>query len=75
VSAGDARLTAGDLTALDAVLTVLGDWLATAAPTAREELRGCLHRIITWPWPDDMHVAVMFCRLTLGNGAAPGGNR
>jgi hypothetical protein len=72
---GRARLDAGDLTALDGILTALGDWLAGAAPAAREELRACLNRIITWPWPEDMHVAVMSCRLALQDGTTIGGNR
>jgi hypothetical protein len=75
VSAGDARPDAGDTAALDAVLTALGDWLAGAGPAARAELRACLHRIITWPWPEDMHVAAMFCRLALRNGTTTGGNQ
>ena len=74
MSAGGNRLASADLTALDAILAALGDWLHEAGPAAREELRACLHRIITWPWPEDMHVAVMFCRLALQNGAAIGGN-
>ena len=72
---GRARLDAGDLTTLDAILAALGGWLAAAGPAARGELRACLHRIITWPWPEDMHVAVMFCRLALHNSATMGGKQ
>ena len=75
MSASGNRLDAAGLTALDAILAALGDWLAGAGPAAREELRACLHRIITWPWPEDMHVAVMSCRLALQDGATIGGNR
>ena len=75
MSAGDSRLDAAGLAALDAILAALGDWLAGAGPAARGELRACLHRVITWPWPGDMHVAVMFCRLALNNGAAMGGQQ
>jgi hypothetical protein len=68
-------VSAGDLESLDAILAALGDWLAGAAPAARGELRACLRRVITWPWPDDMHVAVTFCRLALQDGTIVGGNR
>jgi hypothetical protein len=74
VNAGS-RLDAADLTALDAILAALGDWLADAGPAAREELRACLKRVITWPWPEDMHVAVIFCRSVLWQGTTIGGNR
>jgi hypothetical protein len=70
VNAGS-RLDAADLTALDAILAALGDWLADAGPAAREELRACLKRVITWPWPEDMHVAVI-ALLTGGGDAARG---
>ena len=75
MSAAGSRPDAAGIAALDAILAVLGDWLAGAAPAAREELRACLHRIITWPWPEDMHVAVMSCRLALQDGTTIGGNR
>jgi hypothetical protein len=75
VSAGDSRLDAAALATLDAILAALGDWLAAAGPAARGELRACLHRVITWPWPEEMHVAVMSCRLALNNGAAVGGKQ
>lgn len=74
MSAGS-PLEAGDLAALDSILQALGDWLHEAGPAAREELRACLRRVITWPWPQDMHVAVMFCRIALRNGTTTGGNR
>jgi hypothetical protein len=64
-----------DAAALDAILAALGDWLAGAAPAAREELRACLHRIITWPWPEDMHVAAMFCRSARRQGTTIGGQQ
>lgn len=66
------RLDDAGLTALDAILAALGDWLHDAGPAAREELRACLKRIITWPWPDDMHVAVTFCRSILQQDATLG---
>lgn len=72
MSAGS-RPSAADLTAMDAVLAALGDWLHDAGPAAREELRACLHRIITWPWPEDMHAAVMLCRSVHWQGATIGG--
>lgn len=72
---GGSRPEAGDPAALDAILAALGDWLHEAAPAAREELRSCLRRVITWPWPQDMHAAVMFCRIALQNQSATGGNR
>jgi hypothetical protein len=72
VSAGP-RLDAADLTALDAILAVPGDWLHDASPTARAGLRGCLQRITTWPWPEDMHIAVTCCRLALQSGTTIGG--
>jgi hypothetical protein len=76
VSAPGTRLDAAGTASLDAVLAALGDWLAAAGPSARGELRACLHRVITWPWPEDMHVAVMFCRLALRNGGtATGGHQ
>jgi hypothetical protein len=75
VSAGQARLDAGDLTALQAILQALGDWLAGATPAARAELRACLHRVITWPWPEDMKAAVMCCRLALEQGTPIGGSQ
>ena len=68
MSAPGTRPDAAGIASLDAVLAALGDWLAAASPSARGELRACLHRVITWPWPEDMHVAVMFCRLALRNG-------
>jgi hypothetical protein len=34
--------------ARDAVLAALGDWLRDAGPAAREEMRACLRRVITW---------------------------
>ncbi|HEX3958661.1 MAG TPA: hypothetical protein VHZ03_18870 [Trebonia sp.] len=74
MSAGG-RLEDADLTALDAILAALGDWLAGAGPAAREELRACLHRIITWPWPEDMHVAATFCRTVLWQGTTTGGQQ
>ena len=74
MSAGT-RLTAADRAALDAILAALGDWLAGAAPAARAELRACLHRVITWPWPEDTHIAIMCCRLALRQGITIGGNR
>jgi hypothetical protein len=70
---GGSRLDAADLTALDAVLAALGDFLAGARPAARAELRACLRRAVTWPWPADMHVAITFCRLALRNGTMTGG--
>ena len=75
MSAAGPGLDAADLAALDAILAGLGDWLRGAAPAARGELRACLHRIITWPWPEDMHVAAMACRLALQGGTTIGGNR
>lgn len=66
---------AADLTALDAILAALGDWLHAAGPAAREELRACLQRVITWPWPEDMHVAVMFCRSAHWHGTMLGGQQ
>lgn len=66
-------MSAGERGSLDAILAALGDRLAGAAPAARGELRACLRRVITWPWPDDMHVAVMFCRLALQQGTTAGG--
>jgi hypothetical protein len=68
-------VNAADLSSLDAILAALGDWLHDAAPAAREELRACLQRVITWPWPEDMHVAVMFCRSAHRNGDTLGGSR
>jgi hypothetical protein len=73
VSAAPGTLDAGDLAALDAILAALGDWLRDAGPAARGELRACLRRVITWPWPQDMHVAVACCRLALHGGATTGG--
>ena len=61
--------------ARDAVLAALGDWLRDAGPAAREEMRACLRRVITWPWPEDMHVAVMFCRSVYRHGGTIGGHR
>jgi hypothetical protein len=75
VSAGGSRLTACELAALDAILAALGDWLASAGPAASAELRACLHRAVTWPWPEDMHIAVTCCRLTLQGGATIGGHQ
>jgi hypothetical protein len=72
---GGPRLEAADLIALDAILAALGGWLADARPAARAELRACLHRIITWPWPEDMHVAAMFCRTVLRQDGATGGQQ
>lgn len=74
MSAGS-RPEAADLAALDAILAALGDWLRDAGPAARDELRACLKRVITWPWPGDMHVAVMFCRLALRDGTTIGGHQ
>ena len=68
-------MSAAERESLDAVLAVLGDWLHDAGPAAREELRASLKRVITWPWPEDMHVAVMFCRSMLRQGATMGGHR
>ena len=75
MNAGGSRLTAGELAALDAVLAALGDWLHDAGPAARAELRGCLRRVITWPWPEDMHTAVTCCRLALQHGTTLGGGQ
>ncbi|HET9970921.1 MAG TPA: hypothetical protein VFQ68_21975 [Streptosporangiaceae bacterium] len=61
--------------ARDAVLAALGDWLRDAGPAAREEMRACLRRVITWPWPEDMHVAVMLCRSVHRHGGTIGGHR
>jgi hypothetical protein len=61
--------------ARDAVLAALGDWLRDAGPAAREEMRACLKRVITWPWPEDMHVAVMLCRSVYWHGGTIGGHR
>lgn len=74
MSAGGSRLTADELAALDAVLAALGDHLAGAGPAARAELRACLRGVATWPWPQDMHVAVTCCRLALQGGATIGGH-
>jgi hypothetical protein len=60
---------------LGAVLAALGDWLHRAGPPARHEARACLHRVITWPWPQDMHVAVTFCQLALRQGTITGGSQ
>ena len=68
-------MSAAELESLDAVLAALGDWLRDAGPAAREELRACLKRVITWPWPADMHVAVTFCRAALIQGGTAGGHR
>ena len=61
-------MSAAERESLDAVLAALGDWAHAAGPAAREEARACLRRVITWPWPRDMHVAVTFCRLALRQG-------
>jgi hypothetical protein len=66
-------MSAAERESLDAVLAALGDWLRAAGPAAREEARACLRRVITWPWPQDMHVAVTFCRLALRQGTTTGG--
>jgi hypothetical protein len=68
-------MNAADLSSLDSILAALGDWLHDARPAAREELRACLRRVITWPWPEDMHVAVMLCRSAHWNGDTIGGHR
>jgi hypothetical protein len=75
VSAPGARLDAGDIAAVDAALAALASCLAGAGPAARAELRACLHRVITGPWPEDMYVAAMLCRLALRDGATTGGNQ
>lgn len=75
MNAGASRLAGSDLAALDAVLAALGDWLRDAGPAARAELRACLLRVVTWPWPEDMHIAVACCRLALQHGATPGGGQ
>jgi hypothetical protein len=75
VSAAPGRPGAGELDALDAILAALGDWLRDAGPAARGELRACLHRVITWPWPEDMHIAVTCCRLTLHGRITTGGSQ
>ena len=75
MNAGGSRLTAGERAALDAVLAALGDWLRDAGPAARAELQACLRRVITWPWPEDMHIAVTCCRLALHAGTTTGGPR
>lgn len=61
--------------ARDAVLAALGDWLRDAAPADREEMRACLRRVVTWPWPEKMHVAVMLCRSVYQGGGTIGGLR
>jgi hypothetical protein len=68
-------MSAAERESLDAVLAALGDWLHDAGPAAREELRACLRRVITWPWPEDMHVAVMFCRNAHRHGYLIGGRQ
>ena len=75
MSAGPGRPGAAELAALDTILAALGDWLRDAGPAARGELRACLHRVITWPWPEDMHIAVTCCRLILQAGATTGGSQ
>jgi hypothetical protein len=61
--------------ARDTVLAALGDWLRDAGPAAREEMRACLRRAIAWPWPEDMHAAVMLCRSVYWHGGTIGGHR
>ncbi len=61
--------------ARDAVLAALGDGRRAAGPAGREEMRACLRRVITWPWPEDMHVAVMLCRSVYWHGGTIGGHR
>jgi hypothetical protein len=68
-------MSAAERESLDAVLAALGDWLRNAGPAAREEARACLRRVITWPWTQDMHVAVTFCRLALRHGTTTGGSQ
>jgi hypothetical protein len=46
--------------------------LAAGDLAARAELRACLRRVITWPWPQDMHTAVTCCRLALQHGTTLG---
>jgi hypothetical protein len=66
-------VTTAELESLDPVLAALGDWLRDAGPAARREARACLRRVITWPWPEDMHVAVTCCREALRCGGTIGG--
>jgi hypothetical protein len=47
--------------------------MSAAGPAARKEARACMRRVITWPWPQDMHVAVTFCQLALRQGTMTGG--
>jgi hypothetical protein len=68
-------VSAAERESLNAVLAALGDWLHGAGPAAREEARACLRRVATWPWPQDMHVAVTFCRLALRQGTMTGGSQ
>lgn len=42
---------------------------------SRAELRACLHRTITWPWPEDMHIAATCCRPALHGGTTIGGHQ
>jgi hypothetical protein len=38
-------------------------------------MRACLRRVVTWPWPEKMHVAVMLCRSVYWGGGTVGGLR
>lgn len=68
-------MTAAGRESPGAILAAPGDWLHAAGPAALEEARTCLRRVITWPWPQDMHVAVTFCQLALRQGTMTGGSQ
>jgi hypothetical protein len=69
------RLTAGDITALDRILQAIAGWLDDATPAARAELKACLRRIGTWPWTEDLGIAVVFCSILLHQRREEGGPR